>query len=445
MKTNIESVLKGRTFSLVMFTCVVGFVLFKRFYRDLGDVFIFLVVLGTIASVCYNFRLIKKDPIFIAFFLSLIVPVISWINSKVQIPELAKDSPSPFLFYDFFFFWFIAYWTNGKNERIAAILLAYCLSVLGIYITHSPDFIGEIVRGLRGSRIDFDVVNAQYTSLFAGFGFISAAFLFVIKLNLSLRLEVLKKLGAATLLAFFILIILITQSRQVWLALVACILFAPLAHKLISNSRVSTRATVLTYSAFALIIAAASSIDIVEQRITTEKSTIIKIVNLDLESVPDSGSIGLRIHLWLEAWEWIKKRPILGSGEDARELVITESEKLPKLVRDNFTHLHNSHLETLVSFGLLGAAIIYFLIVWPPVYTTMASPHSVQKTWKAFSLIVVIFWLTVNFFESYFYSADGIFIFSVFYGVVYSFKFPTPVAKGNQPRENPRKKYFCQT
>ena len=134
-------------------------------------------MLGTFVSAYYTFRPVKKDPIVIAFFLSLIVPVMSWVNSKVQIPELAKDYPSPFLFYDFFFFWFIAYWTNGKNARIAAILLAYCVSVLGIYITHSPDIFGEIKRGLEGTRIDFSLVNAQHTSLFAGFGFISAAFL----------------------------------------------------------------------------------------------------------------------------------------------------------------------------------------------------------------------------------------------------------------------------
>lgn len=85
-----------------MIACVVGFVFFKRFYRDLGDVFIFLVVLGTLFSVYYNFRSIRKDPIFIAFFISIIIPVISWANSKIQIPELAKDLPSPFLFYDFF-------------------------------------------------------------------------------------------------------------------------------------------------------------------------------------------------------------------------------------------------------------------------------------------------------------------------------------------------------
>ncbi len=428
-----------------MFACVVGFVFFKRFYRDLGDVFIFLVVLGTIFSVYYNIRTVRKDPIFIAFFASIIIPVISWANSKIQIPELAKDLPSPFLFYDFFFFWFISYWTQGKNKRIASILVAYCLGIIGIYLSHSTDFISDFSRGLQGSRIDFNIVNAQYTSLFAGFGVISAAFLFIAKLELPLKFEVLKKLGALTLLVFFVLVTLITQSRQVWLALFACILIAPLAHKFMFSSRISMRAIVITYLVLALIVGAAATLDIVKKRVIAEESTIMQIVNLDLDSVSKSGSVGLRIHLWSEAWEWIKERPILGSGEDARELVISESETLPPTVRASFTHLHNSHVETFVSFGLLGAILIYFLIIWPPLYTIMLSSFPARKTWTAFSIIVVVFWLVVNFFESYFYSADGIFVFSVFFGIIYSFKFSRIPANNVQLQENPRKKYFCQT
>lgn len=445
MTSRIEAIINGRTFSLAMIACVVGFVFFKRFYRDLGDVFIFLVVLGTLFSVYYNFRSIRKDPIFIAFFISIIIPVISWANSKIQIPELAKDLPSPFLFYDFFFFWFISYWTQGKNKRIAAILAAYCLGVIGIYLTHSTDFISDFSRGLQGSRVDFNVVNAQYTSLFAGFGLISAAFLYIVKLDLPFKFEVPKKLGALALLVFFILVTLITQSRQVWLALLACILIAPLAHKLMFSSRIPARAIVITYLVLALVIGAAANLDIVKKRVTAEESTLIQIVNLDLESVSKSGSVGLRIHLWSEAWEWIKKRPILGSGEDARELVISESETLPPNVRASFTHLHNSHLETFVSFGLLGAILIYFLIIWPPLYTTMLSSFPAGKTWTAFSVIVIVFWLIVNFFESYFYSADGIFIFSVFFGIIYSFKFAQIPENNVQLQENLRKKYFCQT
>src|SRR5690554_3336807 len=79
-----------------MFACVLGFVLFKRFYRDLGDVFLFFLVLGTLLSAYYSARPTRKDPVVIAFFISLIVPVLSWANSRLQIPELAKASPSPF-------------------------------------------------------------------------------------------------------------------------------------------------------------------------------------------------------------------------------------------------------------------------------------------------------------------------------------------------------------
>ncbi len=406
-----------------MFACVLGFVLFKRFYRDLGDVFLFFLVLGTLLSAYYSARPTRKDPVVIAFFISLIIPVLSWANSRLQIPELAKASPSPFFFYDFFFFWFIAYWTQGKNERIAAILLAFCLGVLGIYISHSADFLGELVLGLKGARIDFGVVNAQYTSLFAGFGLIAAVFLFLAKVNLNHKLLLLKKIIATALIIFFIIIIVITQSRQVWLALVACLFLTPLLYTVISRSATSKRAIFASYLALALAMAAAANLDIVKDRVAAEEYTLAKVVNLEFDAVPNTTSIGLRVHLWLEGWEWIQQRPVLGSGEDARELVISQSDSLPESVRASFTHLHNSHIETVLSFGAVGAVLVYFLMIWPPLATAASSATPVKKTWRVFSLIALVFWLTVNCFESYFYSANGLYIFTVFFGIIYSFRF----------------------
>lgn len=428
-----------------MFFCVAGFVLFKRLYRDIGDIFIFLVVLGTIISICYNFRALKRDPIFIAFFASFLIPIISWANSKIQIPEFARDLPNPFFFYDFFFFWFIAYWTKGESIRIALILSSYCVSIIFIYIANSNDFISDLMLGLKGTRIDFNVVNAQYTSMFAGFGLIASAFIFIVKVGPSKRLEFLKKSIALSLSIFFVVIIIVTQSRQVWLALTACLFCVPLANKLIFGSHVRLKSVIVAYLVLALITFGAFNVDTVQKRLDSESNVLSKIVNFDLDSVQASGSVGLRIHLWSEAWEWIEERPIFGSGEESRQLVIRESATLPEEVRTTFTHLHSSHLETLLSFGAVGATLVYFLILWPVFYTTLLSDQSPRKTWAAFSFIVAIFWLTVNFFESYFYSSNGIFVFSVFYGVIYSFRFAELSNLDNQDLSNRRKKYFCHT
>lgn len=246
------------------------------------------------------------------------------------------------------------------------------------------------------------------------------------------------------LLAFFALVIIISQSRQVWLGLLACLLLAPLALKFIAPSRFSVRSTVFSYLIFAMMFGGLSTLDIVERRIAAEKATITKLIDLDLASITNSESIGIRLHLWWEAWDWIKERPVLGSGEDARVLVITQSENLPEFVRSTFTHLHNSHIETLVSFGLVGAGLVYFVLLWPPLFTATATSVPVKKTWKAFALIIAIFWLTVNCFESYFYAANGAFIFAVFYGVIYSFQFRQEEPTTGQLTDTPRKKYFCQ-
>lgn len=406
-----------------MITCILGFVLFKRFHRDIGDIFFFVAFLGTVASIAFNFQKIKKDPIFIAFFVSLVIPILSWINSRIAIPDLALSGPSPFFFYTFFVFWFIAYWTRGNQNIIAAILAAYIVGVIGIFITDSNDFIGEIISGIHGTRIDFNVVNAQHTSLFSGFGLIASIFLFLANVDAKKIYRQMISSASIIFFLFFLLITIITQSRQVWVSLLLCFIAAPLVLKLLPQSRMSTRGVVIAYTALTLSLVMLSTSDIVTKRVESEANKIKEAAMLDLASIPTAGSVGIRIHFWMEAWPWFKSRPLLGSGENARELVISESPNFSKSIKANFTHLHNSHVETLISFGLLGAALVYFLIFFPTI-TMLRKPRStVGNTWKVFGVTITIFWMTVNCFESFFFASNGIYVFSVFYGIIYSFQF----------------------
>ncbi|AHI33435.1 hypothetical protein AU15_21095 [Marinobacter salarius] len=127
LSSRLESIVASQRFSQLMVATIIGFVLFKRFYRDIGDVFFMITFIGTLLSIFYNFKKIKKDPIYIAFFISIAIPLLSWINSIVAIPDLAMPKPSPFFFYSFFIFWFIAYWTRGNTNRYAGRTGRWCL------------------------------------------------------------------------------------------------------------------------------------------------------------------------------------------------------------------------------------------------------------------------------------------------------------------------------
>lgn len=406
-----------------MITCILGFVLFKRFHRDIGDAFFIIVFLGTVASVAFNFRKTKKDPIFITFFVSLLVPTLSWLNSRIAIPDLALPAPSPFFFYSFFIFWFIAYWTRGNQNIIAAILTAYILGVIGIFITESNDFIGEIVSGIHGTRIDFNIVNAQHTSLFSGFGLIASIFLFAAKVDANKVYRRIISSASIIFFLFFLLITIISQSRQVWVSLLLCFVAAPLILRLLPQSRMSTKGIVIAYTALTLSLVMLSTSDIVSKRFESEANKIKEAATLDLASIPAAGSVGIRIHFWMEAWPWFKDRPLLGSGENTRELVISESPNFSDTIKSNFNHLHNSHVETVISFGLLGAALVYFLILFPTINILKKPRSMVRNTWKIFAVSITIFWVIVNCFESFFFAWNGIYVFSVFYGIIYSFQF----------------------
>lgn len=406
-----------------MVICILGFVLFKRLYRDMGDLFFFVAFLGTIVSIAYNIKKLRKDPVFIAFFLSLLIPTLSWLNSRFSIPDLALPTPSPFFFYSFFMFWFIAYWTRGNQNIIAAILTAYILSVIGIFVTDSNNFINEISSGMNGSRIDFNVVNAQHTSLFSGFGLIASIFLFIVNIDTKKIYRQIKDSASIVFFMFFLLITILSQSRQVWVSLVLCFFAAPMVLRFLPQSRMSTKGVVVTYSGLILAMVMLSTSNIITKRVESEAVNIKEAVTLDLASIPTAGSVGLRIHFWMEAWPWFKARPLLGSGENTRELVISESPNLSDEIKADFTHLHNSHVETIVSFGLLGAALVYFLIFFPTINILKKPRSTAGNTWKIFAVTITIFWMTVNCFESFFFNWNGIYVFSVFYGVIYSFQF----------------------
>lgn len=423
MPSTFERIISGKRFPFLMITCILGFVLFKRFHRDIGDAFFIIVFLGTVASIAFNFRKTKKDPVFIAFFVSLLIPTLSWVNSRIAIPDLALPTPSPFFFYSFFIFWFIAYWTRGNQNIIAAILTAYIFGVIGIFINESNNFIGEIASGIHGTRIDFNVVNAQHTSLFSGFGLIASIFLFITKIDAKKTYRRIVSSAAIIFFLFFLLITIISQSRQVWVSLLLCFVAAPLILRFLPQSRMSAKYIVITYAALTLSLVILSTSDIVSKRIESEANKIKEVAALDLASIPAAGSVGIRIHFWMEAWPWFKERPLLGSGENTRELVISESQNFSDTIKSNFNHLHNSHVETVISFGLLGAALVYFLILFPTVKILRSPRSTARNTWKIFSVTITIFWVTVNCFESFFFSWNGIYVFSVFYGIIYSFQF----------------------
>jgi O-antigen ligase len=426
ISNNLKKTIDSNKFACFMLVCILGYALFKRSYREIGDIFQAFLILGTIASLYYNREILLKDKIIHCFAASLFIPILSWLNSISEIPDLAKPSPNITALYTFFTFWPIAYWLKGNTKKITLMLFSFCLGFV-FMCQRNSDMVQEITRGLKGIRVDFNIINAQHPALLAGFGLIICIFYFLIFskriFNKPSAVSLALLFSTAALCVFFLVITIITQSRQVWLALIlSSIVFIPFIYNSFAARPITKKKFILIYLFILLAVFAFTKIDIVEKRIHNEKNAIKNILMLNFDQIKASGSAGIRLNLWKEAVTWIKARPLLGSGYDSRALVISQSKNLPKRIKRDFTHLHNSHIEMLVHYGILGSALIYFVMIYPVILLLKSSRKDIDG-YKTLGLIFTVYWMTVNNFESFFFAKNGEIILSIYLGMIYSFKF----------------------
>jgi O-antigen ligase len=114
----------------------------------------------------------------------------------------------------------------------------------------------------------------------------------------------------------------------------------------------------------ALMTIVALNAERLAKRVTEELNSVDEVVSGEMQDV-SASSFGLRwnaqrfgLNAWLE-------RPLLGWGAETSRPLIRASEdaKLNFENGDSLKHLHNTYLEILVQFGLIGFVLFGLLIV----------------------------------------------------------------------------------
>jgi O-antigen ligase len=220
---------------------------------------------------------------------------------------------------------------------------------------------------------------------------------------------------------FFGIGCIITQTRTAWIASFIALMIVVLS--LLIYRRYSSKQLIIGFLV-AMVLSLAliyPMSDLISNRLERESDVIHQLLDGDVEHVPYT-SIGIRVHTWLEAWKWIKQRPITGWGYEVRGKVFTESTTLPGWVVEQFGHFHNSYIEILLSYGLIG---IFFLVA---LYSVI-----VRRAWQAwrsgimptdvflFGLAFFIFWILVNLTESYLIGRTGVYFTGLIGGCMYTF------------------------
>ena len=365
-------------------------------------------------------RKLRKSTVLWLLLASIAVPLISWQLAHIHHPQLAESSTKVHRFIRWFFFIPVAFWLGGQTRKTLAL---WALALIGIL--SAPWLAGhgwaELRSGLMGHRVDFNLHNAQHAAMLYGVGILGL-------ISFSHRIFTINT-GAYWFkcsLWFLALTascfgVIVTQTRGIWLGLCgSCLLLLVFYFGIFwKNSRKKT----YTGAIILLIIAISISITIetplkriVINRLSMEDTDVVKVLKGDISNLPYT-SVGLRAHTWVEAWSWIKQRPLVGWGGNGNRLVIQQSKRFPNWKKKEYHHLHNSYLDLLVNFGALGGLFYFGLLGWLVMRGIGAwkSGHMPGDV-LIFFLSFLLFWSIINCFESYIFFSSGNFVFALIAG-----------------------------
>lgn len=370
------------------------------------------ILIMSLPFIAINFKSFKKLTIYKLFLFSIAIQIISWIHSWYVIPDYYKSTPDIKRLTDLFLFICISLWIKGKDKRISLMLF---LTVTGFILQalYHNFFHNDFLKGIQGHRVDFGMHNAQFTGMLAAVSIFICSYLSTNIWKKPSRYTLIYQGVLCIYLILSTFILIISQTRQVWLGVIIVLLILPLI--ITKIYQLNKKSVALLYLIFMICIGFFSQSSIVKNRVMKENQVITNIAEGKLHNIPMT-SAGIRVNSWLLASHWIKENPIIGASTKAIPLVLRTSEEFNTSSLKKFGHLHNYYIETLVAYGILGFG---FLIIY---YYSISKSIINNGDKKAIILFIsfLIFWIFINNFESYNSKTLGIFIYTIIISCLYS-------------------------
>lgn len=391
-------------------------------------VFELFLITGAL-SLIWHLPRIWRNPVVLLLGASILIQIASWMYCQQNFAQYAASNPDLKRLGHLFLFLPVA-WVLGANNRSPWVLAV--LFFAGLCIT--PFSMGNGVSDFfDGQRSDFGYRNAQHVAMVFA---VSLVALVVFRKRVldgfpSAKTWVSAVLAAAIIYA--VLIVAIANTRGVFLGLAAGVLVAG-AGMLLKNKKPKKRDVLVTA---VLAIVMAMSLSLTSNPVSNwlrEVDTVKSLVSGDVSNIPNDTSSGIRIHTWVEGWKWFGQSPWIGWGQNGKNMAIKESTALPEAIRNEFGHLHNSYLETLVNNGLLGLSLILALHAWVGTTVIKGCRRRGIKDVQVFTTVVGVLWLIANCFESYMFYRSGVMMFGIVSASLltasgYDFGLSSPVAR----------------
>ncbi|CAK3033550.1 O-antigen ligase family protein [Vibrio crassostreae] len=265
-----------------------------------------------------------------------------------------------------------SYYYHGASSREMRALLGSTLFLLFFpYQILTQKVIQWIV--LVGSFVV--CINSIYFNLYIGIGrdagyinpipyATSCALISIIAFSLLLDDSPLKE-KALPLMAFLLSLppIVLSETRGIWLALILSMFFIIVVKCIKTPPSKKQILFTLIFTAILVHSGAFLFKDKVNERYN---STIYEIERI--QSNDFSTSFGLRLQMWMLAPKLIKQKPILGHGQEQREILknkLRNGEISKHLYRYASAHYHNQFLDKMVKSGVVGLILAIGLLLYP--------------------------------------------------------------------------------
>lgn len=409
-----KSLLYSERYDQIMFLICVLYCVTGLPGLAVSDFFKNLVIFGTAPFVYFSYKESRctRNVLFLLL-ISIFIQAASWVNSILIIPDYAKSYPDIKLLSSLFLFFLISFWIGENKTRRLIWFFSFLASFVVTIIVHDHYF-DSFSIALQGGRVDFDLGNAQYTTMIAACSIMISVLLFFYIDNIKRR--PLAFIILILSIFFCLFVFLVSQSRQIWLAFSILLLVFPA----INYKKLGKKVTISLYSFLLVLFFSLMNTDIVEKRVADslksgDLDVVVRVLSGHWDDIPMT-SFGIRFNSWIEASEWIKENPILGASKVAVKQVLISSD----IFQSNpstagFGHLHNYYLETLVSFGFVG---LFFIFCFYFVVSKNVLAHADYPT-SIFFILFLLFWLFINNFESYNSKYYGIYIQNIILGAIF--------------------------
>ncbi len=345
---------------------------------------------------------IKKDPLLLAWCV-----LVAYLLFKVAYTCLVFDEP----FVEtldaarrrirFGWILILAWWIGGREAYLRRILAA---GFFGYLMLLATGFEASHIKAiLDGRRLWFADLHPIHLSLYSAT--VLTCLVFWAREFRGTKFRRLRTAGWVVSILVCLQMVVSTQTRTVWLALMAMAVFT-LAVLFFANRRTGEKVFPVKTAAVLAVLVLLPILyfqkDTVVQKFRQETKTIANLAEMNIKDIPNS-SLGMRIHAWTWALDMIAERPVFGwKVVDTTRDLIGEKGEVNSVVRKGFSHIHNSYLEILLNVGLAGFCLYAFFPVYASwrIYRSYRDKCITPRSFLLFCNLLLLF-LIANITESY--------------------------------------------